>query len=628
MAIEQSAAERKALQLAESSREKRWRRPSFLRDVFLGRFRPELLDLEQEPPERPEFRDFLDRLARFLREEVDSAQIDATGEYPPAVIRGLAELGAFGMKIPEEYGGLGLNQWEYGRVMALLGSVDGNLTALLSAHQSIGVPQPIKIFGTEDQKRRFLPRCAAGAISGFALTEPDAGSDPASLSTTAVPSPDGSHFVLSGEKLWCTNGTLAELLVVMARIPETDAISAFVVETSWPGVEVAHRCRFMGLRALANGVITFDNVKVPRENLIGEEGKGLKIALVTLNTGRLTLPAGTAGAAATCLEASRKWSSVREQWGYPIGKHEAVSHMLAEMAATTFAMQAVADVTAAAADDGGLDIRLEAAAAKEWNTVRGWELVDQALQIRGGRGYENESSLAARGEAAIPIERLLRDSRINRIFEGSSEIMHLFMAREAVDRHLEVAGSLIDPDGSVAVTVRALPRIVAFYASWYPALWFGWGRWPRYRAFGSLATHMRFAERSSRKLARAIFHGMTLFRAGMQRKQAFLFRTVDIATELFVMTAVVQRAARMGAAGDAGRLAELFCRAARRRVRALFHDLWANDDAFAYSTGQHTLEGRFAFLENWGIGLGLDADALRPVGVLDQRPRGARVSAA
>ena len=474
MALEQSAAEQKAMQLAESSRESHWRKPSFLRDLFLGRFRPELVDQAQEPPERAEFRDFMKRLEDFLREEVDSALIDATGEYPPTVIRGLTRLGAFGMKIPKEYGGLGLSQWEYGRVMALLGSVDGNITALLSAHQSIGVPQPVKIFGTEDQKQRFLPRCAAGAISGFALTEPDVGSDPASLSTTAEPSADGTHFVLTGEKLWCTNGTIAELLVVMARNPDTDKISTFVVETSWPGVNVAHRCHFMGLKALANGVITF--------------------------------------------------------------------------------------------------------------------------------------------------ERLLRDSRINRIFEGSSEIMHLFMAREAVDKHLEVAGSLIDPDASLADKLRALPRMVGFYATWYPKLWLGWGRWPRYQRFGALATHLRFVERSSRKLARQIFHGMSRYQAGMQRKQAFLFRTVDIATELYVMTVTSVRAARVSAENSAGadeaaRLADLFCRGARRRVRDLFRDLWSNDDALAYRIGQRTLEGRFQFLEEWGLGLGLSADDLRPVHV-------------
>jgi hypothetical protein len=270
-----------------------------------------------------------------------------------------------------------------------------------------------------------------------------------------------------------------------------------------------------------------------------------------------------------------------------------------------------------AADSGQLDIRLEAAAAKEWNTERGWDLTDTALQIRGGRGFETESSLAARGEAPVPIERLLRDSRINRIFEGSSEIMHLFIAREAVDKHLEVAGSLIDAGVGLAGRLRALPRIAAFYGIWYPGLWIGWGRWPRFRRFGPLAAHLRFVSRSSRKLAREVFHGMVRYGARLQRKQAFLFRAVDIAIELFVMTATVIRAAQISTAGDAGagyarELADLFCRQSRRRTRRLFGDLWSNDDVLAYRVGQRTVDGRFRFLEEIGFGLGCSADDLRP----------------
>ncbi|HET8541266.1 MAG TPA: acyl-CoA dehydrogenase family protein [Anaeromyxobacter sp.] len=605
-------------EVAEAARESEWQGAGFLRELFLGR-----LDLGLIHPyplsesERPEFRKFYSEMERFLREKVDPAVIDETGEYPPEVVEGLRRLGAFGMKVPAEYGGLGLNQVEYGKVMQLVGGWDANVTALLSAHQSIGVPQPLKLFGSEELKRRYLPRIAKGAISAFALTEANVGSDPARLATTAEPTPDGKHFILNGSKLWCTNGTIAELLVVMARNPRTNAISAFVVEAAWPGVEVTHRCRFMGLRALANAAIRFTNVKVPAENLIGKEGRGLKIALTTLNTGRLSLPAAVVGGGKIFLELSRKWSSARVQWGQEIGKHEAIAHKLADMAATVFAMEAVSDLAQSLADRKGYDIRLEAAAAKEWNTVQAWRLVDETIQIRGGRGYEKESSLAARGEAPVGVERAMRDLRINLIFEGSSEIMHLFMAREAVDKHLEVAGALVDPKVPAGKKLAALPRVGAFYASWYLGLWVRALTAPRYREFGPLARHLRFVERSSRKLAREIFHSMLVFRAGAERKQAFLFRLVDIANELFAMTASVSRAQALRAAdrpeaANAARMADHFCLRTRRRIRRLFDALWSNDDEAAYRMGRAVLAGEHAWLEQGGMGLGLTVEELRP----------------
>ena len=215
-------------------------------------------------------------------------------------------------------------------------------------------------------------------------------------------------------------------------------------------------------------------------------------------------------------------------------------------------------------DRGGYDIRLEAAACKEWNSDRTWEIVDDTMQIRGGRGYETATSLKARGEAPIAVEQMMRDYRINKIFEGSSEIMHLFMAREAVDKHLQVAGAMIDPERSMADKLAELPKISAFYASWYPTRWLGWGQWPRYQEFGELATHLRFVERNTRRLSRQIFHGMMVYQGKLQNKQAFLFRLVDIANELFAISTSVTRAHAMAEAGhaeaaNAAELADLFC---------------------------------------------------------------------
>lgn len=596
-------SEEEARALAEESRETDWVNPSFMKELFLGNFRFDLIDPYPERTEwRPEFEDFFNRFTAFLRDTWDPIEVDATGEYNMEHVAELAELGAFGIKIPKEYGGLGFDQLEYAQVMELIGCFDGSLGALLSAHQSIGVPQPLKLFGSEELKKAYLPRCARGEISAFALTEPEVGSDPARLTTSVRLSEDGEHFILNGTKLWCTNGTLANLLVVMAKHDESGKISAFVVETDWEGVEVKHRCHFMGLKALANAVIEFKDVKIPVGNIIGKEGRGLKIALTTLNDGRLSIPNSCVGMAKACLKTIRQWSSARVQWGVPIGKHESLGHKISDIASTTFAMESIVKLTSYLANDKKLDLRLESAACKEWNSCHGWNIIDETMQIRGGRGYETEASLRARGEKPIAVERSMRDMRINKIFEGSSEIMHLLMAREAVDKHLSVAGAMVDPKSTMMDKIKALPSIGTFYAGWYPTRWLKTIFTPRYSAYGKYASHLRFIHRSAAKLARESFHGMALFREKLERRQVFLFRLVDVVNELFAMSATIARAVALEKRGapeakQAAELADAFCRKSRRVVKQRFHELWSNDDHNKVKVTKGVMEGNFEFLE-------------------------------
>lgn len=597
-----------AMEVAEGARQTEWEKPSFVGQLFLGNLDLDLIHPFPEQPEadKAEADEFLGKLERFVSQNVDADKIDEQGEYDYRLFDGFTKLGAWGMKIPKEYGGLGFSATNYNRAIGLVATWCGSSVAWLSAHQSIGVPQPLKLFGTEEQKKKYLPRLAKGAISAFALTEAGVGSDPAMMETRAVPSPDGKGWILNGQKLWCTNGLKAELIVVMVQTPpkvvkgkEKKQISAFILEMNTPGVEIAHRCQFMGLRGIGNVVINFKDVFIPKENLLWEEGRGLKLALITLNTGRLTIPAGCAAASRRMVEIAREWVNERVQWGAPIGKHEAVAAKLAWMASHTLAMEAIVWLTSGLADRGNVDLRLEAAMAKLFNTETAWTMADHLVQIRGGRGYETAKSLRERGEKPYAVERILRDMRINRIFEGTSEIQHLVIAREAVDPHMKRGFKILQPETPAGEKISAAAKAGAFYAAWYPSRYLGWSRKPSYGQFGKLSKHMAFVERTSRHLSRSIFHAMMRFQAKLERKQMVLFRIVDIGTDLFAMSATISYAHMLAKKGqqNALDLADVFCHEARKRIDQHFATLFDNYDEKEYRVVQDLMKGEYNWLE-------------------------------
>ena len=585
-----SKEKRQALEVTEEARGPRLM-DGFASGLFLGapKFAPLYEVLKKPSPDTEEGESFLKTLEHTLDRHANPDEIDETGEIPDSLLEKLAEIGAFGIKIPKKYGGLGLSQATYSRAAKLLGSRCGNLTALLSAHQSIGLPQPLIRYGTEEQKKKYLPDVASGAITAFALTEDEVGSDPSRLKTKAKPIKGGKSYLINGQKLWCTNGTKAKYLVVMARTPSTTgsngkpkrSITAFIVDARSPGVEIVQRCRFMGLRALYNGVVRFHNVEVPAENVILGPGKGMRVALNALGVGRLTLPAACSGLAYESLKIARRWCVERRQWGSEIGKHEAISSKVADMTADAFATDSMVRMTSALVD-AKVDFRMESALCKLWGTETAWRVVDDLMQIRGGRGYETARSLANRGDNPEPVERMMRDSRINRIFEGSTEIMRLYLAREALDPHLRLAGGAMDSRLSLGTRLLTAIKAGIHYSVWYP------GQYLPSLDTSSIGTNrrtrkaLRYVERTSRRLSRSLFHAMALYGPALEKRQLLLARLVDVAGELFALTTSHLRADAILAGKETceeikkedlpALLAYLDART-RNRVRSLFEEL-------------------------------------------------------
>jgi len=605
MAIEnknRSAAEDESLQVAEESRETTWKSKSYMGSIFLGDFDISMAYPfpEQEPGDKKLGDEYCAKVDAWCAENIDGEEIDRTETIPAYVWRGLKDLNLFAIKIPKEYGGLGMSQTNYMRILSTVASHCGSTAATLSAHQSIGVPQPLKLAGTKEQKEKWLPKFAEGWVSAFGLTEPNVGSDPANMSTTATLSDDGTHWILNGEKLWCTNGVVADLIVVMAVSgkkktrsgKEVNEISAFLVETDIPGLEIMHRCRFMGIKAIENGIVKFNNCKIPAENLIGGRGKGLSLALATLNDGRLSIPAISASGAQEITDFSAQWAKSRAQWGRKIGQHEPGSDKLARMASATYAMSALSDYCAALSDKGEQDMRMEAAAAKMFNTELLWDVMDTAVQLRGGRGYETKESLAARGEAPIPMERALRDSRINRIVEGTTDIMHLFLAREALDWHLSNAAPLFSSRTPIGEKIKTVLKCAKMYTPWMMKLLV-----PSFtRSFDGfhpkLKSYLRKIDSRSKKLARSMFFKMVTLGPKLETRQLTLSRVVDIGTELAVMGLVVSRVqSQLNSSRNENFTTALYwLHSSIIRIDGMFKELSVNSDAQARKLGKELMD--------------------------------------
>ncbi len=602
-----------AMQIAEDARQAEWDAVSFTAELFKGDFRWDIINPfpAQDAEDKKIGDEYIEKVKKVLEEHVDPYEIDRTGVYPREALKAMAEIGLFGMKIPKEYGGLGLSISNYARVLGVVGSYCSNTVTYLSAHQSIGVPQPLKEFGTPEQKKRFLPRLAAGEISAFALTEPNVGSDPAKMITVAEPSEDGTYYTLNGDKLWTTNGydDLTTLIVVLAKTPDKvlasgkkiPQITAFVVESNMPGFERARRCEFMGLRGIANAALVLRNVKVPVENMIGKPGQGLKIALSTLNVGRLGLPAAGLGTGRAFLEECQWWSTSRVQWGQSVGKHQSVTKMIANYAASLFSMQSMVSLTCALADKQDADIRLEAAAAKYYCSETLWKMLDDYMQVRGGRGYESALSLYNRGDRPSGLEMVFRDMRIGRIFEGSSQVMHLIMAREALDTHFKLVMPIMMPKpGQKEGMVSLIMKAAKFYVKWYPSTWMPPSRSLACKNLNGVnRSHLSYAAKTAKRLARNLFHTMAKFGPKMEYEQIILGNFVDIGTDLFVMGASLAYAEHLLGLNPSDQtpqdLADLFCKEARKRIEANFKAVKCNHNRMYKKVGAELMDGKL----NW-----------------------------
>jgi alkylation response protein AidB-like acyl-CoA dehydrogenase len=621
----------KGLERIEEARE-RLSGHSFMAGLFAGKPDFSLLLTPEEPPEqKAAWELYRPQLETFLTTHVDPDEIERTAKIPASVLKGLFTLGAFGMKIPKEYGGLGFSYTNYGRALMLMASWSNILALTVAVPQSIGIAMPLLLFGTEEQKRKYLPVVAREAISAFALTESITGSDAANIGTEAVLDAHDAAFVVNGEKLWCTNGSIARYATLIARVParrarqngqtlwvpvpdgkgaEDYVHTAFVLDMTQPGVRIRERCQFEGCRGIENAYMTFSNVRIPTADVIGEVGRGLKYALTILNVGRaISIPAICLGMAKQAWQPTLDRANERITFQKPLSERQTQRMRLGRMAASLYAMEALAFSVWRLADQHTYDVRIEAAIAKICCSERTIRFLKDAQILFGGMGYETADSKRLRGEPAFGIEQLVRDAEMYRIGEGATDILRPFVAREGLNLHLERARNFVDERVTGLRRFAELRQLVTFYLPWYGKQWTS-GPLPDRLEFQSphVRPKLAFVERTSRRLARAIFYAMLFHRQALQDDQGRQNRIEIAGEDLLVIAATVlyaERQERIDGNCESWNLVGEVFREATQRINRNIRELIFNRDEPVAVLGKRALSGMYPALSDGIIRRGL-----------------------
>ena len=562
--------------------------PSFTRGVFVGEIREHLVFPFPEPSteEKESLTAILDSFRSWAADTLDPAKIDHDGRFPDEVRKGMAELGLMGLNIPEAYGGFGASAMVFNRVFGEVGSHDAALAVYFGAHQSIGI-KGIILFGTEAQKQRWLPRCASGELIGaFCLTEPGSGSDAQAMLTSAVPSADGSHHVLNGTKIWISNAGYAGVFTVFAKVPVTidgkkkQRVTAFIVDAHAPGISLGKIEEKMGIKGSDTRSVTFENVKVPTEDLLGDVGSGFKIALEILNSGRLGLSAGSSRGTRAMMKVAIEYAKQREQFGKPIGSFEMIQKKIALAAADCYAADAGWMLCAGMVDKGDVDFSLETAACKIYASELAFRTANDALQIAGGIGYSKE----------FPYERAVRDSRINLIFEGTNEILRALIALMGLQQpgeELKAVGKAFrDPLHSIgAISSYLTGRVKRTLVK------------PEFtKVHELLEAEADMVAENIHSLALAVEKALIEHGKAIIERQMLQERMANAAIDIYLSTAVLSRVTsalkKHGEAGAAADLdvARIFIPMAMRRTRRAIRALERNGDERMRAVAQRALD--------------------------------------